>query len=89
MSCGELVAGLAIGMPETLRAASKGSQTLSVSVGRLGWEAIAMPVLSGKLPNNIAIARMALTMRASDLESHSISWVKPKTDLDCAQAPLY
>jgi hypothetical protein len=89
ISRGDLVAGLAIGMPDRFSAACKGSQTLSVSVGRFGWEPIARPVLSRKLPNNMATTRMALTMRASDLESHLISGVKPKTDRDCAQAPLY
>ncbi len=59
---------------------------LSVNVGRFGWAAIATPALSGMLPNSIPIARIALTMRASDLESHLIRGVKPKTDLDSTQA---
>jgi hypothetical protein len=70
MRCGELVAGLAIGMPNTLRAACKGSQTLSVTVGCFAWEAITTPELSGMLPNRMQKETTMLRTRTSYLGNH-------------------
>jgi hypothetical protein len=68
MRWGGLVAGLAIGVPEPLKAACKGSQILSLNVGCFGCEAITIPALRGMLPNTMQKDRTAL--RTADLENH-------------------
>src|SRR5437763_16055924 len=52
-TCGGLIAGLAIGIPDTLTAGCEGSQILTMIVDCFGWEAIAIPVLSGMLPSRM------------------------------------
>ena len=68
--CGGLVAGLAIGVPDTLRAGCRGSQKLSVTVGCFGWEAITIAALSGMLPTRMHKEIIALRTRTLYLENH-------------------
>jgi hypothetical protein len=89
MRCGELVAGLAIGMLDTLRAACKGSQTLSVTVGCFAWEAITTPELGGMLPNRMQKETTMLRTRVSYLENHFTGLSHLKTGGGGAQAPQY
>jgi hypothetical protein len=56
-------------MPDTLRAACEGSQTLSVTVACFGWEAITTPELSGMLPNRMQKETTVLRPRTSYLEN--------------------
>jgi hypothetical protein len=66
---GGLVTGLAMGMPDTLRAGCKGSQILTVIVGCFGWEAITIPELMGMLPSRMHKEITALRRRTSYLEN--------------------
>ena len=68
MRRGGLVAGLAIEVLEPLKAACKGSQTLSLNVGCFGCEAVTIPALRGKLPNTMQKERTVL--RTADLANH-------------------
>jgi hypothetical protein len=69
MRRGGLVAGLAIAVPEPLKAACRGSQILSVNVGCFGWEAITIPELIGMLPSRMHKETTALRTRTSYLDN--------------------
>ena len=86
---GGLVAGLAIGMPDTLRAACGGSQTLGMIVACFGWEAITTPELSGMLPNSMQKETTVPRTRTSYLENRFTGESHLKTGGGCAQAPQY
>ena len=69
LKCGGLVAGLAIGTPDKVRAACEGPQISTVIVGCVGWEATTIPELTGMLPSKTQNDRTALRMGSSHLQS--------------------
>src|SRR5712691_10165830 len=87
MSRGGLVAGLAIGVPEPPKAACNGSQILSVNVTCFGWEAISIPVLSGRLPNIMQKERKALRTCTSDFGNRFTGVPHAETGDGRIQAP--
>jgi hypothetical protein len=66
---GALVAGLAIGKGDKLKAACKGSQILIVIVGSFGWEAVTIRELTGILPKSMHRETTTLRTRASYVEN--------------------
>ena len=66
---GGLVAGLAIGKGDTLKAGCKGSQILIVIVSSFGWQAVTIRELTGILPTRMHRETTTLRTRASYFEN--------------------
>jgi hypothetical protein len=67
---GGLVAGLAIGKGDMLKAGCNGTQTLIVIVGSFGWEVVTICELTGILPKRIHKEKMTQRTRTSYFEDH-------------------
>jgi hypothetical protein len=64
-----------LGVPDKPRAACRGLQKLSVTVGWFGSEAITIPELSGMLPTRMHKETTALRTRTLYLENHFTGWL--------------